>query len=265
MNPVKKASKGKMVKMRADELKIHPLAQREIVPSKLKSLAANLDLDAVGVVHAVQYSIRGKFGTWVVDGQHRIRALIERDCGEWEVDVKLHLDVTDDAGASALFLMLNDRSPVTPFDKFVNEVRAGAPDALGVESIAKKHGVKVARQSGDGKVTCVIALKQIFRIDDGETLDRTFGIDIAAWGTTASALEGRVLAGLATVVGKYNGALDHAALTKKLATYHGGAPALIGHARGLMEHRKTTLSRCVAEIIIGTYNKGRRSGKLDAL
>ena len=57
---MKQLSKSKMIKVRADSLSIHPYAQRDLVVRKLKQLSAELDLDAIGVLHAVEYPIRGK-------------------------------------------------------------------------------------------------------------------------------------------------------------------------------------------------------------
>lgn len=260
-----KPIKSKLVKVRADSLAIHPYAQRELVPSKLRKLLADLDLDAIGVLHAVEYPINKDTKTWVIDGQHRLRALLEHGFGEWIVEVKIHVEVTDDARASALFLKLNDRSPVSPYDKFMNELKSGAQGACGADAVARKHGLKINRSVGDGKLVCVAALKKLYQIDQGKALGATLGTLIEAWGTKSAALEGRLIEGLGIVYARYDGSVDRPAMVKKLAKYPGSASGLIGDARGMTEYRKTTLSRCVAERVIETYNSGRRGGKLDPL
>lgn len=260
-----KPSKSKLVKVRADSLAIHPYAQRDLVPAKLKKLVADMDLDAIGVLHAVEYPIDRQTKIWVIDGQHRLRALIEHGFGEWMVEVKIHLDAVDNARASALFLKLNDRSPVSPFDKWENEIKGKVGDAINANAIVLKHGLAVSRQAGDGKLTCVAALKKLYRTDQGDALDRAIRAVIAAWGTKASALEGRLIEGVGTVYARYNGQIDEPAMVKKLAKYPGGASGLIGDARGMREYRRMTLSRCVAERVVETYNLGRRGGKLDPL
>ena len=70
--------RSKIVRVEAQTLRLHPSAQRDIVPSKLKKLIAELDLDAIGVLHAVEYEINGENATWVIDGQHRWRARIHQ-------------------------------------------------------------------------------------------------------------------------------------------------------------------------------------------
>jgi hypothetical protein len=264
---VKALSKSKLVKVEARSLRIHPIAQREVVPSKLKKLIAELDLDAIGVLHAVEYEIPGHgHGIWIIDGQHRWRALMHHGFGEWVVEVKIHLDVTDDARASELFLKLNDRAVVSPYDKFQNEVSAGYPAAVKIVDILHRRGLKVARTIGDGNVCCVTALKNLFRTNnDGKTLELALDSIIAAWGTRAAALEGKLIEGIGLVYSAYNGSIDQAGMAKKLAKYPGGPSALLGDAKGLMPIHKATLSHCVADIVIARYNSGRKTGRIDPL
>ena len=258
--------KSKMVRMEAQQLRIHPHAQRGLVPSRVKKLMDTLDLDAVGVFHAVQYEIAGKGpGPWVVDGQHRLEALMLHGFGEWVVDVKLHLDVTSDAEAAALFLKLNDRSPVSSFDKFKNEVTAGNETARGVLKQISARGIKVTKEPGDGKVRCVTAMQRVYDLDGGIALARTLDTVLAAWGRTEAALDGKIIEGIGLVFNTYGEAVEQATLVKKLAKHAGGASGVLGDARAMRSHRNAPVPRCVAEVVLDLYNVGRRSGKLDPL
>ena len=256
---------ARVTKMRADQLQPHPLAQRELVPSRLKKIKENLDLDAVGVLHVVQYPIAGKNGHWIIDGQHRWRALVDHGFGEWEVEIKLHIDVKDDARAAALFLKLNDRSPVSPFDKFLNELKAREEDAIGINDIALKYGTRISRQSADGCIAGITHMRKAYRIDSGKSLDKSIATLIASWGKRACALEGKMIEGVTLVYARFNGVIDQPSLAKKLAKYPGGPSGLLGDARGLTEFHKGSLTHCIAVRVIDTYNLGRRDGKLDPL
>lgn len=260
-----KQPKTKLLKIAAGELAVHPTAQREVNKSKLKKFIENLDLDAIGVLHVVEYPIKGKTKKWIIDGQHRWLTLMEHGFGDWLVEIKIHLDVVDDAKASDLFLKLNDRAPVQPYDKFMNAVKAGLSDAVGASQLMKKHGLKVHNQTGDGNITCVSAIQKCYGVDSGETLSKTLDTVLTAWGQTASAVEGKLIEGISMVYARYNGTIDQPAMIKKLAKYPGGPSGLIGDAKGLKEYRRATLSRCVAERVIDSYNQSRRIGKLDPL
>jgi hypothetical protein len=256
----------KVTKVRADQLQPHPFAQREGIPqANLKRIKDNLDLDAIGVLHIVRYPINGKTGDWIVDGQTRWRALMDHGLGEWEVEVKIHLDVKDDSRAADLFLKLNTRASVSPFDKFRNALLAKDDEAIGMQDIALKYGVKIASQSADGCIAGISAMRDAYRFDGGDSLDKALGTTIAAWGKRASGLEGKTIKGMAMVYARFNGVIDQASLAKKLAKYPGGPSGLIGDARGLTEFNKGSLTRCIAMRVIDTYNLGRRDGKLDPL
>lgn len=257
--------KSKLLKVRADTLRIHPTAQRDILPSRLKKFLAELDLDAIGVLHAVEYAIGGEMALWIVDGQHRWRALIDHGFGEWTVEVKVHVDVKDDAKASALFLKLNDRAVVSPYARYRNELKAGQEDAVGVDNIVGRFDLEVSNYKDDSRLTCPVSLKKVYNVDEGSTLNETLKMIVSAWGSKSAALEGKVIEGLAMVLSRYNGVMEKEVMSKKLSKYPGGASGIVGDARGLQEFRKVAIPRCIAERIIETYNKGRKSGLLEKL
>jgi hypothetical protein len=251
-----RAKRPKTIQIEAYKLKVHPEAQRKLNPTKLKKLVANFDLDAIGVFHVVTDG--AELPTyWVIDGQHRREALIRHGMGEWKVDCYVRED-TDVARAADLFLKLNDRAVVAAFDKFKNEVTAGDPSAVGAKTVVENFGFKVDRQSADGHVACVNTIKNVYAADSGTTLRNTFEVLTAAYGLSMAATEGKLVEGVAVIVGKFNGDIDHATFVKKLAKYPGGAAGILGDAKGLRKVRRTSLSQCVAETVLAAYNSGRR-------
>lgn len=255
----------KTVKMQVKDLIIHPEAQRAMIQSHLRDIKQTMDLDAIGTIHAVQYARDGKPGTWVVDGQHRIQALLDLEFGDWEVQVVIHLDVKTDAQASSLFLKLNRRKGVYPFDTFKNEVTSGKIEATQSYLIVQKLGLDIKSHSGDHALNCVNTIKKIWALDSGKSLKASLSMLLSAWGTRSEALEGKLVEGLGIVYHKYDGSIQGPILQKRLAKYPGGPSALLGDAKGLRGHQKIALSRAVAQTIISTYNVGLRTGRLDPL
>ena len=253
------------IRIQAQKLRVHPTAQRNLLPGKVKRIAQQLDLDAIGVLAAVEYRINGELCIWIIDGQHRYRALMDQGLGEWEVAVDIHTDVQDDARASALFIKLNSRVVVHPYDRFRNARDAGFPEAVGVSEIAAAHDLTIDRKAGDGHLICVGALTEIYRLDDGATLEACLATIMQAWGSTCNALEGKIVEGMAIVYRRYSHAIEWPVLIKKLAKYPGGPSSLLGDARGLRNYKHMSISRCVAERILETYNAGRTTGRLDPL
>jgi hypothetical protein len=261
------APKSKIITLPVGELKIHPTAQRRVVPMQIKKRMATLDLDAIGVLQGVKKDAAGQYlgldvhandGTvYIIDGQHRVLALMQHGFDEWRVKVEIH-ECDSDARASELFLRFNARSTVSAYDTFENEVEACFDTAVGVVKVAKRYGLKVDRQSGDGHVACVTTLKSIYEIDEGVTLNDSLEILSTAYGRVASAYEGKLPEGLAIVVSKNNGNINTPTLVKKLSKYPGGASGILGDAKGLKKIRRSSVGRCVAETIVEAYNMGRR-------
>lgn len=251
--------KVKIIHLEAGRLRIHPTAQKQINPTVLNRVMSNLDPEAVGVIHVVYYPIGGEAAYWVIDGQHRLTALLRLGFSHIRVACLLHEGVTDDARASDLFLKLNDRGAVRPFDKFANRVAAGDVVAVNTYIVAAKHGLEVSNQAGEGKIICPDALMKAYLYDQGESLDGALGILTNAFGYHSSCVEGKLVEGLSLVLSRNNGNLDHAALTKKLSKYEAGAGGIIGSARAVKKFRPgTTIGKCVAEVICEIYNSGRR-------
>ncbi len=258
-------SNTKIMRVPANTLRVHPTAQRAIVPSQLKKMLNKFDPDGIGVIHVVQYEIGGIVALWIIDGQHRWKALMERSLGEWLVTVQVYLDVVDDARASALFLELNDRSVVSTFATFQNEVNAGHPIACGVLKLATDRKFRIHREPGDGNIRCIVAMKKVYAMDDGLALGRALDTLMNAWGRTEAAVDGAVVEGLGLVYATYGDVINQPALTKRLAKHAGGAAGLLGDARAMRKFRVASTARCVAAAAIELYNAGRRSGRLDPL
>ena len=147
----------------------------------------------------------------------------------------------------------------------MNEVKAEVPAAVGVVQLLRAHRLTASHTAGDGHVLCVTALMKVYNFDGGQALALTLQTVCSAWGRTESALEGKIIEGVGLVHRTYNGSIDLAALSKKLAKYPGGAAGLLGDAKGLRQFRQASLPRCVAETVIATYNVGRKTGRLDPL
>lgn len=252
--------KSKVVKARVDSLMIHPEAQRDVSQSHLKKLAAHLDLDSIGVLHAVETTIKGKSGLYLIDGQHRYLALMEHGFGEWVVEVKVHMDADTVAAACQQFLNLNSRLTVSPYATFIAELKAEHVDVVGAVNAASKLGLVVSRFKGDGKLACPATLKRVSRMGN---LYEVLELITTTWGTKSEALEGKLIEGLAILLKRSNGDLDRATLIKKLQKYPGGATGILGEARGRMRIVKKPLARCVAQQVIDTYNQGRRAGRIE--
>lgn len=261
----KKKRTTRVMEIAADDLRFDEAYQRKIVPARVRALRSRLDLDGLGVISV---SLRKDGQHYVIDGQHRVRALLDEGLGEWKVKANVYSDLKEQEEA-ALFLTLNNTRVVAPIDRFRAGVTAHDPDCLGVLAICQRAGLKVDGQAYEGHLTCVQTALRIYRTTStgkqGDLLRRTLDLALKSWGATTASVEGKVLDGLALVLNAYGDELEVSALEKKLAKVPGGPAGLLGMAKGLKEHRGGTLARCVAVIVVDLYNRGRRVGALAPL
>lgn len=270
MAPVTKITKGsrkkpRIEKIQADKIRVDEQVQRALIPARRKAIAEKLDLDGLGVITV---SERDNGEMVVLDGQHRLAALDYHDMGEWEVDCHIYRGLTV-AQEAALFRRLNDTRKITPFDDFSKALTEGDAQSLALNEIIQQHGLRVTASGGDGQVTCITKLRQLYvsnnGVADGATLDEVLGVVLDAWGLHYPAVEKSILGGAAIVLSTYGKELDHATLVEKLAKVKGGPSGLLGQARLFRDFRTAPMDRLVASVIVQVYNKGRTTRKLAEL
>jgi hypothetical protein len=268
-NNINLNAKSKIIKVRIRDLHIHPKAQRALIPALVKRIADNLDLDAVGVLHAVQYKRGNSVRLLIVDGQHRIVGIITRakegnfpDLLDWEVDVLVHPEIKTDAEACRLFVELNEKRAVERFYKFNALVIAGDPSAGAIKHYCDEFGLRIVRGKNEGGVCCVVQLENAYKLDAGASLRKALRTVTKAWDRDANAVDGKMISGLSLIYKHHDGAVDEPGMINALSRYTGGPGRLLNDARGYMRHGRR-IGQCVAETIIDTYNLHRRSGRLE--
>lgn len=250
----------KSLEIEIGALKLHTAANRELQMGRVRKLEQTMDLDALG-----RFAVwRDGRNLYVIDGQHRKIALENLGLGDWKVRCDVYEGMSFPE-ACEQFLKLNDALAVRPYDKFDKAVKALHEPEIETQRIIREAGLQDSSQAGDGRVACVVAATDVWKLDRGEALTRTFAWTNEAWGSTAAALDGQIIRGLGMAAAKYNGDLNDAALVKKLSKFPGGPGALLGRAKAQKEIKGGTVSRNVALIVVDLYNKGRRSGQLAPL
>lgn len=243
----------------ADDLRIHPKAQRAFDEKHAKALAASFDPDAFGALTVVEQN--GKM--FVVDGQHRLWAA-KHALGAGQMVPCRVLLVENDEGAARLFLGANKTKAPKTMDKFMALLVARDPAAVAIHGILKSHDLAVARTRGEGAVQAIAALDSVFKRPRGDAiLSRVIGILRSAWGRNPDAYASALILGLGLVIAQYGDAVDDGVLASKLAK--DGTPArFVGKARDLAKVKGVSVQHGSAEKIVAVYNKGCRTGGIAA-
>ncbi len=244
----------------ANELSVDLRVQRVVDPRRVAKLASNWDDLMVGVLtvsHRKPFIVAGdaKEELIVLDGQTRLEGL-RAVCGSLTTQTltcQVHIGLTLKEEAK-IFLEHNDRKAVSPLDTFRLSLVAGEQWAEGIRDISARYRWAVAGtgESSQRKFQAIGSAKRIYNADEGESLDRTFGVISAAWPGDPGTVCGETLSGVGGLIAGH-GDLDLRSLVHKLAIMDDTYRA----------HPSMNLSKAAYTRTVEIYNSGRRSRRIE--
>lgn len=237
------------------KMRVSPLAQRELNQNRVNKLAADFDLEQLGTPTV---SLRdGHF--YVIDGQHRVRALEEMGWGDQQIQCWTYEGLTEEDEAET-FLKLNDVLAVEAMAKYRVGVQAGRDIECDIDRIVKTLGLVVSRDQLPGAIQAVGTLRRVYVRADAKTLSRTLRIVRDAYGDPG--LEAAVIDGIGFLCGKYNGELSDPDAIAKLGNVNGGVNGLLGKAERIRRETGSPKGQCVAAAAVEIINQGKGGKKL---
>lgn len=246
--------------VRVLEMRVSPRAQRGHnkpgALAKIDEIAAEFDPDKLGVL-----TVNERDGTfWVIDGGHRLKALIKMGYEDQMVQCWTYHGLTEKQEAD-LFLDLNNVRVVSAMDKFKVAVVADRGVESQINAIVQDAGLSVGT-SGAGSVNCVAALRKVYAMGGGAVLERTLRIIRDAYGKPG--FSAKITEGVGLFVSNYEHAFDEDRLISKLSHKLGGVNGLLSQAAVTKSTYGVTGAVAVAASVVETYNQGRGGVKLPA-
>lgn len=239
------------------QMRVSPLAQRDLNQPRVDHIAADLNIEDLGTPTVNERD--GHF--YIIDGQHRIRALEQMGWGDQQIQCWTYVGLTEEEEAER-FLRLNDNLAVDALYKYRVGVVAGRDEETDIERIVRSQGLVVSRDGIPGAIAAVGTLRRIYKRADGKTLARALALARDAYGDAGMAAS--VIDGLGLVCQRYNGQLNDAEAVAKLGAVHGGANGLLGKAEILRRQTGSQKGHCVAAAAVEVINAGKGSKKLQS-
>lgn len=237
------------------DMRVSPLAQRDLKQYRVDRIAAEFDPEEVG-----NPTVNFRDGHWyVIDGQHRIEAMRQMGWGDQQIQCWTYDGLTEEQEAEK-FLRLNDTLTVETFDRFKIAVRAGRSKQTEINRIVLAQNLCVSNQKVPGAIGSTRTLERVWERTDAPTLARTLRIVRDAYGDPG--LEAAVIDGIGYVCGRYNGDLDETIAVAKLSSAHGGVGGLLNKAAVIRNQTGQTKGQCVAAAAVEIINSGKGGKKL---
>ena len=237
------------------QMRVNPLAQREVNQARVDYLAANFDPEEIGTPELNWRD--GWF--WIIDGQHRIEALKQIGWGDQSVECKVYEGLTEQQEAEK-FLNRNNQLAVTAIAKFRIAVQAGREVECDIDRIVRSHGLVVSTDGIPGAIGAVGTLHRVYSRAGAAVLSRTLTIVSKAYGDAG--LQAAVIDGIALLCQRYGNDLDDGKAIERLAKVTGSVNGLIGKAEALRRATGNQKGHCVAAAAVEIINAGRGGTKL---
>jgi hypothetical protein len=237
------------------QMKVSPVAQRELNQARVDWLAVNFDLEQLGTPTVNERD----GGFYLIDGQHRIEALRQIDYGDQQVQCWCYVDLTDEQMADR-FDRLNDVLAVHAFDKFRVRVNAGRAIECDIDRIVRASRLVVSRDALPGAISAVGTLVRVYNRAGSSVLARTLRILRDSFGDPG--LEAPLIDGIGLLCQRYEDLLDEKVAIERLSKLHGGANGLLGKAEILRRSTGRQKNHCVAAAAIEVINATRGGKKL---
>lgn len=254
--PVKPARQCHLQWVKADELRVNPVAQREFRPAWANHLLQNFDLDKLQVPHVNK---RPDGSLYIMEGQHSTWAY-RQWLGEGQlIQVWLYNGLSEPEEAE-FFLSLNDRKSIDLMSRFRSGVTAARPVDCDIDRIVRSNGCTVSHNKTDNAIPAIGTLRTIYTRHGGHVLGQTIRIVRDAFG--AGGYERPILLGVAGVLARYSEQVDEQRLVEKLSAVRLGWKGVMHQARQLMDSHGSTLGEAAGAAVVEIYNRGRGGVKL---
>lgn len=254
--------------VRVADLIIDPRVQRQgLNMAKVKNIAANYNPGALGVISV---SVRKDRSMVVIDGGHRSEAtrIVTDNNGVLRAHVFRGLTLAEEA---QMFLDLNQTTQPLVADKFnvlLSADSLAGEHARNIAELVGAYGFKVSNVPNNGNINCIQVVQRIYNLSinieaQPNLLQVTVLVLSRAWGNDRFAFQAPIMEGIARMFAEYGSRLDLDHLIDVLKDYKGGPRTLSAEASGMAALMKGKKSMSVANILVSSYNRGRRSKTLE--
>lgn len=232
------------------------VTQREFRPAHGDTIAAELDLDKIGLL--ILNHRNGIY--WVLDGQHRLYALRKWFNDEDKIECEVYEDLSD-AEMAEMFLGRDKRRQISTFDKFHVACTAGRTRENDIRRLVEANKLRVGRVKEDNTIGAVSALGKVYDRSGDVVLGQVLRTLRDGFAGDPAAFSPHLIEGTGLVFNRYNGRTNEKVLVARLSQAAHGHRGILQRAQTLRLRTRNRVVQCVAAAIVELYNRGRSSAK----
>jgi hypothetical protein len=235
--------------------------QRDLSPSKVAKIARIFDPDAFGYLIVGQ---RADGTYWLVDGQHRWKAMQEIGWTDQLVPCLVLVGTTPESEAQLYDLYNGNRGMPRIAERFKARLRHGDPEATQIKRVVTDLGYELWFGRGKcprGQIAAINALLVVHRTGKPGDLMKVLTICRELWGDDPHGVAGDLILGMFAFTNRYR---DQFELEKLIERLQGVSPvALLNRGRQIVEVLGYSNTRVgVARAILKAYNENKRTNRL---
>lgn len=254
--------------MKADRIPLGSLRNVDVKTyqrDKKKRRVAKIRKDAFWVAFgAPLVSLRKDGSYWVIDGQHRVAALLLELGPEYALLCVIVENLTPEEEARGFDIGNSEQQKANSMERWKSGKAWHNPEVDGVDEVVKSLGLEVAPHSGPQYLTIPGSLRPIFREPGGRAhLHRVLKLLKGAWYGKPGCFSAAAVNGMDAFLGRYaTYRIDEARLVRLLALTTPDGVMDVGRGVKRETNLSMNVATQVARAIVVTYNK--RGEKLPA-
>jgi len=246
-----------MVKI--SDLLIDYTYQRSPIKAKVNKIAKNFDPDLLGVIIC---SMRENGIIAVIDGSHRVHALLQKGLTDSVVNALVYFDLTIKEEAKIFALMNQEHTKPNPGEIFKAGIIAGDEETIAINKIIEKLGLKIGVGPGDNKLRAISTVKRIYRNAGGRVLFKTLSSIKQAYGDSSAVMRDVLISAVAIVFNRYGDQVDVDRMVKALRKF-GNPTSLIANAQSMMNGKVSQVTTTALPfMIVNAYNSRLTKNRL---
>jgi hypothetical protein len=200
----------------AADLHIDPTYQRSVSAAAVRGIVRRFDPDIFGVL---TISMRSDGRLYVIDGQHRLRAIQEMGWSDQDVPCVVYSGLTSKDEARIFTETQRTRRKLSPQNVMKADLSWGNNAAMEIANTVEAAGFRLnldTSSRANGQIAAIGSLRYIdTQFRDGLMKD-VLGILAEAWGTEEGPRDA-IIAGLAIFLSRYEGKTDRKRVVRILA------------------------------------------------